>query len=124
MTSGKIILLVAIGLIIAVVIYFSYSPEESSFFPQCPFHYLTGCDCPGCGSQRAVHHLLHLRVSSAFVANPLMVLAIPYILVGLYFEYMGGKESFPKTRKILFGKTAAIIIFIIVVIYWIGRNII
>lgn len=124
MGRNQWIILVSLGVVIALAVYFSYSPEESSFFPQCPFHYITGYDCPGCGSQRALHHILHLRFESAFVANPFMVLAIPYLLVGLYFEYFGGKESFPGIRKIFFGKKAAIIIFIIVIAFWIGRNLV
>jgi len=124
MSKKQWIVLISVGIIIALAVYYSFSPEESSFFPQCPFHYLTGYDCPGCGSQRAFHNLLHLRISSAFMANPFMVLAIPYVLVGLYFEYFGGKESFPEIRKIFFGKNAAIIIFVIVFIFWIGRNLV
>jgi hypothetical protein len=111
-------------LIIAGSIYFLFSPEESSFFPQCPFHRLTGWDCPGCGSQRAAHHLLHLQIKEAFISNPLLVIAIPYLAVGLYFEYLGGKERFPKARSILFGLKAIIIIFVLIVLFWIGRNII
>lgn len=118
--------MIAIGLItIAVIIYFLFSPEESgSFFPPCPFHYVTGLDCPGCGSQRAIHHLLHLDFKMAFMRNPLLVMALPYILLGIYLEYFGGKERHPKLREILFGRNASIAIFVIVIVYWIGRNVI
>lgn len=51
-----------------------------------------------------------------------MVLAIPYVLVGVYFEYFGGKQTYPGTRKMLFGPKATILTLIIVVLYWIGRN--
>jgi hypothetical protein len=110
-------------LLFAGGIYYFFSPGESAYFPQCPFHRLTGFDCPGCGSQRAIHHLLHLQVKDAFFSNPLLVPAIPYIITGLYFEYFGGKECFPRLRKMLFGKTAIITVFVIIVLFWIGRNI-
>jgi hypothetical protein len=115
-----------IGLIVLIAgsIYFLFSPEESVYFPQCPFHRLTGLDCPGCGSQRAIHHLLHFRLKEAFLNNPLLILAVPYIMIGICFEYFGGKERFPKVRKILFGKTAIIAILVIIILFWIGRNII
>lgn len=124
---SKKILRIAIAiavLAVAVVIYFLFSPEESDFFPQCPFHYLTGLDCPGCGSQRVIHHLLHLQIGKAFFNNPLLVTAIPYLIIGIYFEYFGGKLKYPKVRQILFGKKATIVVFIIVVTYWIGRNVV
>lgn len=116
--------MVVVVLAIAIAVYFSYNPENSQYFPQCPFHYLTGLDCPGCGSQRATHHLLHFQIGKAFVQNPLMVLAIPYLIVGIWFEYFGAKQKYPAVRKFLFGKTASIIIFFIVVVYWLGRNLI
>lgn len=124
MASKKIQIMIAAGLITtAVIVYFLFSPEESgSFFPPCPFHYVTGLDCPGCGSQRAIHHLLHLDFKMAFLRNPLLVMALPYILLGIYFEYFGGKVKYTKLRDILFGRKASIVIFIVVVVYWIGRN--
>ena len=82
-----------------------------------------GFDCPGCGSQRAIHHLLHFRLKDAFTSNPLLILAIPYLIIGIYFEYFGGKEKYPTARKTLFGKRAIIIVLILIVLFWIGRNI-
>ena len=111
-------------LVIAIAVYYLFSPEESNFFPPCPFHYVTGLDCPGCGSQRVIHHLLHLEIGKAFLQNPLLVMAIPYLIIGIYFEYFGGKARYPRTRQILFGKKATIVVFIIVIVYWIGRNLI
>jgi len=111
-------------LLVAGIIYYFFSPLESSFFPQCPFHALTGLDCPGCGSQRVLHHLTHLEIKKAFFSNPLLTIAIPYILTGIYFEYFGGKENHPRMRKILFGKNAIIVILVITVLFWIGRNLI
>ncbi len=45
----------------------------------CPFLSVTGLQCPGCGSLRALHDILNLRISKAFHHNPvasaLMLLA-------------------------------------------------
>ncbi len=118
-----VIAVVAILVAIATVIFFYIDPNAYPFFPKCPFLVVTGLECPGCGSQRSFHQLLHLDVAGAFHQNPLVVIFGPYILLGLYLEYLGGKQSFPQVRKILFGKEAAIIILIIIIGFWIGRNI-
>lgn len=109
---------------IAAIIFFIFSPEDSGFFPRCPFNYATGLDCPGCGSQRAMHHLLHLEIKEAFFYNPMLVIAIPFILIGIYLEYFGGKEKYPKMRNFFLGRYAASIILVLVIAYWIGRNIV
>lgn len=115
-----ILLLLCVG----IIVYFLFNPETANFFPPCPFTYLTGLQCPGCGSQRAIHNLLHLNISRAFYFNPLLVVTFPYVLSGVYFEYFGGKEKYPKARKFLFGKTAITITFVVVIVYWILRNVI
>lgn len=47
--------------------------------PPCPVFALTGLFCPGCGSTRAMHALLHGDVSRALAMNPLMVVSIPLL---------------------------------------------
>lgn len=56
-----------------------YAPH--SLLPPCPFHALTGYYCPGCGSTRALYSLLHGDAAHAMAMNPLLVLAIPLILL-------------------------------------------
>jgi len=115
--------LLAFGLFLGVFIYGNNNPESSGFFPSCPFHSLTGWDCPGCGSQRATHHLINGRVVQAFGYNPLMVLSIPYLLIGFAFEWhIKLKSRFPGFRKLLFGPVAIKCWMVGVVVYAIGRN--
>ena len=52
----------------------SIDPEYSAFIPKCPFRWFTGLDCPACGSQRAIHQLLHLNIKGAFGYNPFLIL--------------------------------------------------
>jgi hypothetical protein len=63
------------------VFYFFVDPEAHPGVLACPFRALTGLLCPGCGSQRALHDLLHGRATEAFTHNALMVSALP--LAGL-----------------------------------------
>lgn len=50
-----------------------------SVLPPCSFHALTGLYCPGCGSTRALHALLHGDVTQAMAMNPLLVIALPLL---------------------------------------------
>jgi len=103
-------------------IYFVFDPSEGMFFPSCPFKSLTGFDCPGCGSQRAIHEILHLNFKKAFKYNALLVLAIPYILLFFIFNMEWVKIRFPKTEKFLFGRNSLLMILAIVILFFIFRN--
>lgn len=78
--------------------------------------------CPGCGSQRAVHHLLNAEIKQAFTLNPLLVLSIPYLIAGLFFEVLPLSERGLKARKFLFGTKAIIVILVIVIGFAVWRN--
>jgi hypothetical protein len=63
------------AIVLAVIggwVLYTYPPLTSGFYPQCFFKQVTGFDCPGCGSTRALHALLHGRVAEAFRFNPLL----------------------------------------------------
>lgn len=116
---------VIIFLVILAILYKTYNPDGNNYFPKCPFKVLTGFECPGCGSQRAIHHLLNFEVLGAFKENPLLVLSIPYLLVGITFDLIkhpGNKAL--KWRKILYGEKAIYILLAIIIAFWILRNII
>ncbi|MDR0982568.1 MAG: DUF2752 domain-containing protein [Culturomica sp.] len=113
-------------LVIAIiaVVYFSYDPAQNSYFPKCPFYVLTGYKCPGCGSQRAIHALLNGNVISAFTENMLLVLAIPYILLGVVLDikkFHGLRIQ--RLRKTLYGQKAILAVLIIIIGFWILRNV-
>jgi hypothetical protein len=56
-------------------------PNEPGHYPTCPFLALTGWFCPGCGSLRALHALVHGDVREALARNPLVVITAPVLLV-------------------------------------------
>jgi hypothetical protein len=60
-----------------------FDPATSGVFPPCPVRYLTGWYCPGCGSLRAIHQLLHGNLQAAWAMNPLAVILLPFVLYGL-----------------------------------------
>jgi len=60
-----------------------FDPATCGIFPPCPVRYLTGWYCPGCGSLRAIHQLLHGNLHAAWTLNPLTVVVLPFLCYGL-----------------------------------------
>lgn len=85
------VVLVAAILLLLGVAYFVVDPGSSHLAPKCMVKTLTGYDCPACGLQRALHSLLHGRVGEAFMFNPFLVLAVPYLLLVIYSQLAGGR---------------------------------
>ncbi len=117
--------IIALVIVIAIALtYRNHNPLESNYFPKCPVYSTTGIKCPGCGSQRAAHHLLNGQVANAFEENPLLILAIPYILFGMVIDSTKeSSDNLLKWRKILFGQKAIYVVLFIIVIFCISRNI-
>jgi len=70
----------------ALAVVYHWNPESAGFFPACPIRALTGYYCPGCGSTRALHQLLHGNIAAAFSYNPLFVLAMPLVAYWIITE--------------------------------------
>ncbi len=61
----------------ASLLLFFFEPGRYAFYPRCLFHQTTGLLCPGCGSLRAIHQLLHGHIVAAAHLNALLVFCIP-----------------------------------------------
>lgn len=108
---------------ILAILYRTYNPSGNVYFPKCPFRELTGLKCPGCGSQRAIHYLLNFDILNALKENVILVLSIPYVLIGLLFDTLKNpNEKTLKWRKILFGQNAIFLILTIIIAFWILIN--
>jgi len=108
----------------ATYIYYTYDPAAHSWFPRCPFKALTGLDCPGCGSQRAVHAILHGDFREAFRYNALLLPFIPYLTIGFGYRCVKAPDQrLLKWRRILFGEYAIKVIAGIIFVYFILKNI-
>lgn len=118
-------LLLAIPVFFMLRYYYINDPsisQEGTVFAVCPFNYVTGLHCPGCGSQRAIHDILHIRILEAVKHNALLILVLliasskAYAFITKkykpsYFYDLNGKSWF--TYSVVF----------IVFAYWILRNI-
>jgi hypothetical protein len=107
------------ALALAAVVLGVFDPATSGIFPPCPVRYLTGWYCPGCGSLRAIHLLLHGNLRAAWAMNPLTVVLLPFLSYGLIssalFEFRGRGLPEPFLRAVwIRALCAAIILFGIV----------
>ena len=113
------ILMVIVALFAAI--YFLYDPSSGDiFFPKCPFFMLTGYQCPGCGSQRAIHSLLHGNVAEAIRYNALVVPALALIIIYMCDQFFGSPDS--RLRRFVNHPNFILGVLIIIVMWWIFRN--
>lgn len=70
----------AAAAVFACVLFF-FDPMTSAFYPRCPSKLLTGYDCPGCGTTRALHALVHLDFGAALRYNAALFVLGPLLLL-------------------------------------------
>ena len=118
-------LLGVIPIFFVAIYYYNHDPEAAKgegFFPRCYFHLATGLHCPGCGSQRATHDLLHLRIGQALQHN-VMIVILAILLISKAYA-MVSKKYAPNYYYNLGHKSYFTYgILVIVFLYWILRNI-
>ena len=87
--------------------------------PSCPFYALTGLWCPGCGSTRCLHALVHLDLAQAMAMNPLLIVSIvPMLVMALH-----GAGLWPARLQWLVRLFARPIPWLVVIVsYWLLRN--
>ena len=77
-------LLLGLAMLPCLALLYARNPEEEGLYPVCPFYFLTGLHCPGCGTLRSLHQLLNGNVIAALGYNPFSVLALPFILYAYF----------------------------------------
>lgn len=106
---------------LAVVGFVAYrfDPAGGGFpYPRCMFKLLTGWDCPGCGSTRALHALLHGRIADAWAANPAIFVAMPLIALCLAAE----SPRRPRLRHAIASPAAAWALIATTLLWTLCRN--
>ena len=109
----------AVGAVVGAGVYFAFDPAAEAWFPKCPFWMLTGWECPGCGSQRAIHALLHGDLWGAVQSNVLFVVGIPYAVGSLYKPK---SERGERIRRFFYGPTALRTALGVILVFWVVRN--
>ncbi len=107
---------------IVAFIYFTINPNEVDFMLKCPLYKTTGVYCPGCGSQRAIHHLLHFNFIRA--ANNNILLLVGLVSATYHYSIQFLNTYFNKNIKSIFDNTKnLLIVLFITILFWILRNI-
>lgn len=90
----------------------------------CPFHILTGYDCPLCGSQRAAVCFLHGQIAKGLEYNYALIVIIPLLVMCILVEFFNRHHRFDTLRHYLYHKWAKIAYLVLFVGWWIVRNIV
>lgn len=121
-----LVLFLALAVAVAGAVYlYQHRPGSGTgYHPQCVVSQLTGLDCAGCGTTRATHELLHLRFHRAFRYNPLVVAALPFLVVWIGLEVAawlwGDRYRGPRVQL---GKRASVVAVVVILLYSVLRNI-
>ena len=98
-----------------------YNPTTAGFFPVCPFHALTGLNCPGCGLTRGLHALFGGDVFGALHFNALL----PVYLFVFAYLFAAMFSIAVKNRSLSFNIFRPRFIwsfFVVAVVFGIVRN--
>ena len=121
MRRSFIIIIVIAALLVLGLVYYAVDPASSSAMPKCSFLSLTGYKCPGCGSQRAIHALLHGDVVAAFKYNAFMLISVPWLALCLFAESQRTRN--PRWYVRLNAPLLIWLYLAMLLIWWVLRNI-
>lgn len=109
-----------VAVLFAIVAYYYRHDPSQGGAPVCVFRYLTGFDCPGCGSQRAFHALLHGDVARAWGYNPFVFFAVP--VAAFYAVAEAGRRRWPRFHRAVVHPRVLSLLLLAILAYWVARN--
>lgn len=116
-----VIIFIAVSICLLGYVYMRFDPAQTVWMPKCPTKMLTHFDCPGCGSQRALHALLHGDLTAAFKANALLVVFLPVMVFLGYVELR--KERHPRLYNAACSLPVILSILTAIVLWGVLRNV-
>ena len=96
-------LLITATVVAGAGVLFFFDPAVHNFYPICYLRAFTGLNCPGCGSLRAMHQLLHGHVVEAARLNLLFVLSLPFAAWAIFrsvMDWLGGQAAVFGVRPV------------------------
>ena len=115
-------LLIVLAVSAAAAFLYAWDPVSSSGWIACPYHSLTGMYCPGCGTMRALHQLLHGHVLAAARFNLLTILVLPFLGYPFLSSVMMLVRGRALSRVMLPG-VLGWVLAAAVILFWVLRNI-
>lgn len=110
-----------LGISLIAVLFFFLNPNEHVIFPRCVFYSFSGYYCPGCGSQRAIHSLLHLNIAGVVQNNFLFLPAVAAIIYHFLHSVLNRWFNW-RLPNIFYMKNTPWVIFSIIMLFWLLRN--
>ncbi len=98
-----------------------FNPASTSIYPTCPFFWVTGCYCPGCGSLRALHQVARGHLATALGLNPLMVLSLPFLGYHALSQAKLAVTGSPL-KSVFVGSRPIWALLVLILAYWVLRN--
>ncbi len=83
----------ALLLLAGGIVLFFFDPATTGFYPPCLFKTIFGHACPGCGSLRAMHQLLHGNVAAAWALNPMVMIVGPLAVAAALFTGLRNRKT-------------------------------
>jgi len=120
--KSTFIIIGVLALLGMLSLYVFWNPTETSIFPSCPVYAATGIYCPGCGSQRAAHKILNGNIIEG-VRHNYMIVLLAMVLLYQGFVYVMNDMLGKKIPNLLHKSKVTFSILIIVVLFWVLRNI-
>jgi hypothetical protein len=117
-------LLIGAGVTAAATLALHFrDPHASGSYGGCPWLFLTGTYCPGCGGLRAVNELTNGDLAAAFSSNPLFIVLIPVALTLWFIALRRAWVGAPRTRRQEQVHTRLTWAFgLVVLVFWVARN--
>lgn len=113
--AQSLLALGAFSFVVAVLVF--VDPRTARFAPVCPLHVTTGLHCPGCGTGRALHALVHGDLGAALRLNVLAVATIPVFLALATRAALRPAEKLPAPPRWL-----RIAVYVLLAAFFVARN--
>ncbi|MBD5193512.1 MAG: DUF2752 domain-containing protein [Bacteroidales bacterium] len=123
--SRIIVAVVAVAAVVAMVaLYSRFDPTSTWWMPRCPSKMITGFDCPGCGSQRAIHALLHGDVAGAVRYNFMIFPAMTMVALLLVAQLGRHRwRAMGRMHNLLNSTPVILTVLVVMIVWWVVRNI-
>lgn len=115
-------MLVAAAVLGASLLVHLRDPHQSGSWGFCPWLFLTGTYCPGCGGLRAVNDLTHGDLVEAASSNLLFIGSVPLLLFWwtrwVHDRWTGLSRAVDTRRALVLGA-----LFLgVTALFWVARN--